>query len=102
MGKREFSRGLSTWAVVLALSLGSSAFAQGSYEVFAGYLTNTSGSPVAGGTVSVNGQSSTTGTDGYFELYPPAAEKYIINAAASRLRAALPDIYGTGPSRTCT
>jgi hypothetical protein len=81
MQKQGILRGISALIIVLIMGLGTAASAQFEYERFAGYLTDTNGAALSG-TVTINRVNVTTKLDGYFELYVPFAEQYVINATA--------------------
>ena len=82
MKKSEALRSVTALAFALVMVLGSTASAQTAYEYFAGYVTNTSNTPLVGSQVSINRTKVTAGVDGFFEIYVPAADKYIINGTA--------------------
>jgi hypothetical protein len=66
--------------IVMMVGAASNAFAQSRLERFAGYLRNTTGQPLPGGTVTVNSVSTTSEENGYFEIYTPTAASYLIKA----------------------
>jgi hypothetical protein len=72
--------GLQVLALALVLCMSSEAAAQ-QYEIFAGFLRDTSGAPLVG-KVSINGVEETTYTDGYFEVIvrTDPNQRYLINA----------------------
>lgn len=71
---------LSVLVLALALCIGTEATAS-QYEIFAGFLLDTNGAPLAG-QVSINSATQTTAADGYFEILVPTDvnQKYRINA----------------------
>lgn len=73
-------RVLATVLFLVAWGAAPEALARAQYERFAGYLKTSSGMPIAGGTVSVNGTSMASEKDGYFEIYTPLSESYLIKA----------------------
>ncbi|HYO67538.1 MAG TPA: carboxypeptidase regulatory-like domain-containing protein [Archangium sp.] len=84
MKRLELQKGISALIAALILGLSSMASAQNAYEAFAGYVTGTGNAAVANGRVTINNlYSTTTGADGYFELYVPASAKYVINVVAT-------------------
>jgi hypothetical protein len=70
-----------TLILTAVLGAATSASAQQRYERFAGYLRNSTGKTLGGGTVSVNSSTTTSEVDGYFEIYAPAAQSYLIRAS---------------------
>jgi hypothetical protein len=74
-------RFFGTFLFVVIMGTACSAQAQTQFERFAGYLQDSSGQALAGGTVSVNGTSVTSEGDGYFEIYTPTRESYLIKAS---------------------
>ena len=69
------------FAVLLAAVMGAATPTSAQqYERFAGYLRNSAGQPLSGGTISVNSASTTSEPDGYFEVYALASQSYIIRA----------------------